>query len=599
MSDWLPLAQAGLPSTSTTARMVAWRDGLPLDHADFRQRIGQWHATFASVPGDEIALYFDDTYEFACALYGAWHAGKIALLPGDAQPATLARLATQVSACAGQLPLALKPAEEGTSAATLAPLSLRATRLVVYTSGSSGEPVRILKTLAQLDAEVQALQAVFAAEAAGEAEKEHDAQCAPDTGDQSASRLTTVLSTVSHQHLYGLLFGVLWPLAAGRPVVTERLAYPESIVAHVRRYPACWLVSSPALLSHLPDHLEWQAIRDRLHMVFSSGGPLLSDAAVRCQQLLGQAPAEVFGSSETGGIAWRRRSDHGDAWNPLPGVQWRAQEAGLLEIRSPYLDDATGWWTTADKVEPIATQGVPDDTASFLLKGRADRIAKIAEKRVSLTALETVLLPSSHVERARAMVLPASTDGNTMARVGMVVELSASGWQTLHAEGRRAMSETLRARLVPVVERVALPRQWRYVERMPVNAQGKTTDAQLLPLFRPVLPPAQWLSRTAAQAQAQLDVRDDLLVFDGHFPGAALVPGVAQLHWVVTFARQCFAIPADFRQANALKFQLPIVPGAQVTLDLDWQAEQQALRFVLNSAVGRHAAGTLLFGGAA
>lgn len=595
MSAWLPLTHLGLPRTSTAPRTVAWRGGQPLDHADFRRRIGQWRAAFAAVPGDRIALYFDDAYEFACALYGAWHAGKIALLPGDIQPATLARLAAQVSACAGQLPQALMPVEEGAEAAAtpLAPLSLHATRLAVYTSGSSGEPVPIMKTLAQLDTEVQALQAVFAAEGAHE------------MGDTALSPVS-VLTTVSHQHLYGLLFGVLWPLAAGQPFVTERIAYPENIVAQLRQHPACWLVSSPTLLAHLPDHLDLadqQTLRDRLHRVFSSGGPLLPDAAAQCQSVLGQAPAEIFGSSETGGIAWRRRADHGDAWHPLPGVQWRVQDDGLLELRSPYLDDPADWWTTSDRVEPVATQDATEGTPSFVLKGRADRIVKIAEKRVSLTALETALSASSHVGRARAVVLPAGADQAarhaSTTRIGMVVELSESGWQMLHAEGRRAMNEALRARLTRTVERVVLPRHWRYVARMPVNPQGKTTDAQLQLLFRPVLPAVQWLSRTAMQAQARLDVRGDLLVFDGHFPGAALVPGVAQLHWVVTFARECFAMPVDFRQANALKFQLPIVPGAQVTLDLDWQAEQQALRFVLHSAAGRHAAGTLLFGGVA
>ncbi|TMS59691.1 AMP-binding protein [Imbroritus primus] len=591
MNAWLPLTHLGLPCAPAAPRTVAWRGGQPLDHADFRRRIGQWHAAFAHVPGDRVALYFDDAYEFACALYGAWHAGKTVLLPGDTQPGTLARLVPQVSACAGQLPQALMPAEAGEDAGAipLAPLSLQATRLAVYTSGSSGEPVPIMKTLAQLDTEVQALRAVFTAG------NRHGVPGMHDAGHPPAR----ILTTVSHQHLYGLLFGVLWPLAAGRPFVTERIAYPESIVTQLRQHPACWLVSSPTLLSHLPDHLDRQTIRERLHMVFSSGGPLLPGAAMQCRDLLGQAPAEIFGSSETGGIAWRRRADHGDTWNPLPGVQWRIQDTGLLEIRSPYLGDATDWWTTADKAEPVASHGAADGVTGFVLKGRADRIAKIAEKRVSLTALETALSASTHVARARAVILPASSGHTTTTRIGMVVELSASGWQMLHAKGKRAMNAALRDRLMPMVERVALPRQWRYVVRMPLNAQGKTTDAQLQLLFRPGLPPAQWLSRTALQAQVQLDVRGDLLVFDGHFPGAALVPGVAQLHWAEAFARQCFTMPVNFRQANTLKFQLPIVPGARVTLDLDWQAEQQALRFVLHSAAGRHAAGTLLFGDAA
>ena len=39
--------------------------------------------------------------------------------------------------------------------------------------------------------------------------------------------------------------------------------------------------------------------------------------------LLGVAPVEVYGSSETGGVAWRQRARHGDTWQPLPGIAQR------------------------------------------------------------------------------------------------------------------------------------------------------------------------------------------------------------------------------------------------------------------------------------
>ncbi len=43
----------------------------------------------------------------------------------------------------------------------------------------------------------------------------------------------------------------------------------------------------------------------RLRAIFSSGGPLPFEVAQESKRLLGPVPIEVYGSSETGGIAWR------------------------------------------------------------------------------------------------------------------------------------------------------------------------------------------------------------------------------------------------------------------------------------------------------
>jgi len=296
----------------------------------------------------------------------------------------------------------------------------------------------------------------------------------------------------------------------------------------------------------------------------------------------------VFGSSETGGIAWRRRAEHGDGWNLLPGIDCRVNAEGVLEVRSPHLPDAHAWWETSDRAQ------VEAGGQGFTLLGRADRIVKIAEKRVSLTAMEQALQASDWVQAARAVVLERVA-GVATERIGMVVALSDAGWRQLQSQGRRAMQVALRALVAAHVERVALPRHWRYVESLPVNAQGKSTQQQLAQLFRPVLPGLVWLQRDAEQAGARWQVDADLLVFDGHFPDAPLVPGVAQLHWVEWTGRQAFAMPACFVRAEVLKFQAPILPGAVVEVALQWSAQKSALQFVLSSAAGTHASGRLIW----
>lgn len=565
MAEWLSLTEV-VSRDGLATRPVAWRHAAMVCRPQFLADVAAWHAAFSGLSGLRVALYFDDPYEFASALFGAWHAGKEVFLPGDAQRGTTERLLRQVDACAGALPGAMQctPAALGAPVAQLsASLDLARAKLVVYTSGSSGEPQAIHKTLAQLDAEVRTLQTAFG--------ERIDAQGSP-----------LVYATVSHQHIYGLLFCTLWPLAAGRPFAANRLAYPEQMAATLGSR-ASVLVSSPAHLKRLPATLDWAAARVGLRGIFSSGGPLPPESAQDALTLMGHSPMEVYGSSETGGIAWRQRALHGDRWNPLPGIDWRVEEE-LLSVRSAHLPDAA-WWQTSDRAAAVGEGG-------FVLLGRNDRIVKVEEKRVSLTALEAALMSREDVAEARALML-ATPSGPKLAAV---VVPSDAGWNFLRTHGKRAFNKGLRHRLLDDVERVALPRRFRYVRTLPVNLQGKSTEVLLAALFKPTLPPLQWLARGDARALAVLQVSADLAVFDGHFPDALVLPGVAQLDWAIELSRECYCLPARFLRADAVKFQRPILPPARLELELLWNAAAGQLSFQYRMGSDVCSSGCVVFG---
>ena len=572
MKQGVALADVALASAGAENHLVATVDGRALQHADWVRKVRGWHAAFARVSGDEVAFYFEDALEFSAALWGAWHAGKTPVLLSDVQPSTLEQLLPTVSATAGLLPNALTAlmaltALNEVDEQPLPPFDMDAAQLVLFTSGSTGKPERIVKKVRQLDAEVHALQAAF--------------------GCAVAADSLQVLATVSHQHIYGLLFRVLWPLSAGRSIGTRFARYPEEVLQQLSQAENNVLISSPAMLSRLPEHLPWGDAHTRLKAVFSSGGPLAEQGSELALSTLGHSPTEVFGSSETGGIAWRRRAEHGDVWQTLPGIEVRLNDSGLLAVRSGHLVDPANWWETADRAEPLS------GGASFVLQGRADRIVKIAEKRVSLTAMEQRLQTHEFVKLARAVLIERA---NLPTRVGMVLELSEVGWQALFAQGRQAMGQAMRDWLADAVERVALPRSWRYVVRMPMNEQSKITQQSLLALFDPLMPAPQWLSRTELEAHVQLQVVPELRVLEGHFPQAKLIPGVAQLHWAVTLARQAFDIPGVYARAEVVKFQQPILPGDTVEVQLKRIIEKDAIQFAFTSSRGAHASGRLLKG---
>ena len=557
MAEWLALADVAVQPLA--GRVFVSAGEASADHAAFHRDVLRWQAAFRRHSGSAWALHFNDAAHFAAALYGAWHAGKTVVLPGDALAGTQARLHAHVDGFAGDWPEAdlPSPGEFPDVDRAQTPLDGDATRLVVFTSGSTGEPVAIEKRLRQLDAEVHALETALGAGLDGVA----------------------VHGTVSHQHIYGLLFRVLWPLASGRAIV-PRAFFPEDLLAAMDGQDTV-LVASPAHLKRLPAQLSWSALHGRLRAVFSSGGALPAEAAHDVARVLGVPPTEILGSSETGGIAWRRWNTEQPVWMPLPGVDWRVQD-GVLEVRSPHLAEAT-WWRSQDRAEA-------DETGGFRLLGRADRIVKVEERRVSLDALERHIRSHPAVQDVRVLLL-----GGSRSALAAVVALADGASVPGDAGARRALSQSLSRHLAGTQDAVTRPRRWRFVAALPGNAQGKVTEAALLAMFRPERPAARWTLRTPTQAQVELPLEPSLAVFDGHFTQAAILPGVAQLDWAVQLAREVFPVPSRFLRMEALKFQRVARPGDLIRLDLDWQAERGMLVFRYTSVHGPHASGRVVF----
>ena len=525
-------------------------------------------AAIAKVGSGRWLVFTEDSYAAAVGLIALAQTRCIAVLAPNRQPETLRELGADVigaildvdlstdalSGVTQLAPLAQRPSDDWVWRAA----DRNAAFAEFWTSGTTGDHHGVIKSLGHLEDEVETLEAAFGAPIPARAR---------------------VFSTVSHQHIYGLLFRVLWPLAAGRPFQRDTLLHPQELLPRMAEEADCVLASSPAHLKRMTATGELKRIAPNCRAVFSSGGVLDAGTAAGVVAALGAAAYEILGSTETGGVALRQQTGRSEAWVPFPVVSVEREVGGeRLVVTSPFasagdpVDDTRRRFIMGDRVEIL-------DDGSFLLLGRADRIVKIGEKRLSLPAMERDLVAHPRVEEAVLIVLERGAD----PRVHAAIVLDEVGKREIRAGGRRRLSESLSRHLAARWDRVLLPRVWRYVEELPRDAQGKTPRARLVALFEvprrdPILIKE---SRCADYIERRLEVPDDLVFLQGHFEGFPIVAGVVQLRWVVGAVCAWIGKMPRVQAVEALKFPEPMLPGQSFTLRADLSERRDSIRFRL------------------
>ena len=426
-----------------------------------------------------------------------------------------------------------------------------AATIYLYTSGSTGRPEMISKSFAVLEIEVYALTETFSGLLQG----------AP------------VLSTVSHQHIYGLLTIILWPLATCRLILDGLLRFPHEVSTQLQRFPTACLISSPAFLKRAGHLVDYQKGGNTKTIIFSSGGPLSASTSIKIRASGAASVVEIFGSTETGGIAYREQKslETEESWTPLPRVQVRA-DGDILEIWSPHLD-MDSWWKTQDRI------CITDD--GFTLLGRADRLTKVEEKRVHLDDIENYLISSPFIVDAYILVL-----GNNKPKICAVIEPSDDGWDIVSQQGRGEFCKTLRKYLSKRFEEVTFPKRWKFVQEVPTNVQGKHQLNTIESMFSDEVNVSHLpqitksiISESGENVSLSFFVPNTLNLLEGHFPQQPIVAGVVQLYWADNYARKYYAILGTAYKLNQIKFKKLIKPSSHYQLNLSRAESGKSVKF--------------------
>lgn len=247
---------------------------------------------------------------------------------------------------------------------------------IYFTSGTTGEPVGALKTMPNIQREIEELKSIF-----------------------SPYEIKKVVVTAPFIHFYGSLLGAFFALESDIDIVIKEHFLPNDLLDMCKS--GVMVVTTPLYIKSLNRLGCTKNLQGALFV--SSTAPLFPDIAKEFNSRFQVDVIQIFGSTESGGIAYKKNDE--ELWTPMKGVELSLSESSELEARSPFISEILyekdfkktgGSLKSFDFVEMVGDR--------FRLIGRSSQIVKIAGKRYSTVQIESVLENDSLIKKALVSV---------------------------------------------------------------------------------------------------------------------------------------------------------------------------------------------------
>jgi acyl-coenzyme A synthetase/AMP-(fatty) acid ligase len=238
-----------------------------------------------------------------------------------------------------------------------------------------------------------------------------------------------------------LLFSVLVPLVAHASVLPDIYTFPQEIISSINKHKASVLVSVPLHYRVLKvDNLSVPSLK----IAFSSAGALDRSDGLHFYEKTGVGITEIYGSTETGGIASRNISEQTDRWKAFDIVSWKLTGSRLSvksDFTSPEMEqDIEGFCLTGDEARR-------EKENRFVLLGRADGIVKVAGKRVDLLDIQNKIKKLPTVSDAYVLALPSYKGRESVVAAVVACDLTETHLKKL-------LMDTLEPYAVPRVSKI-------------------------------------------------------------------------------------------------------------------------------------------------
>jgi len=305
--------------------------------------------------------------------------------------------------------------------------------MMFFTSGSTGNPVGALKTKKHLEEEVEVLTKLF-----------------------EKREIKKVILTVPFIHIYGMLFGLLYPLLNDIDIVLKEHFLPNDLLNLIDDNSL--VVTTPLYIKAL-NKISQEKDLSKATFV-SSTGPLDSQNAKEFSEKFNTDVMQIFGSTETGGIAYKLNDEI--LWKPMPKVEIQTNEQNELKVISPFVSttiyensfkNINGVMQTFDYIEK--------ENEKFRLVGRSSQILKIAGKRYSTIQIENILEEEEEINKALVFV---SSDNDSLRGEVLDITLESSKEFTV-----REIKKILQSKLSNLKFSLSL----KHVDKIPTSSVGK------------------------------------------------------------------------------------------------------------------------------
>jgi len=577
----------------------AWGDAVYKTWGDFLDGVAELRRIINAQNSDKWLLHCEDCWHFLLTFTALLQCKKEILLSANVSTSYIEEIRASGAAHNAapfltdqifpegeipqntfHIPSILKTAQKTDIQEEAPAINAEQTSIIMYTSGSTGKPKAVQQRLAEFEADNRFVISKW--------------------GDEFLKR--KLCSTVSQHHIYGILFSILLPFTLGTPFRRKRIEFPEEI--EKLSDTEYMIITVPAFLKRAVEIENSSVLNLKSPWIFTSGGALKFETAKKTSEVFGFWPVEVYGSTETSGIAWRQ-SVNGQEWTVFDNAKISQNKDGCLIISSPYIKDPAGF-ETADMVEIL-------EDGRFLLKGRIDSVVKIEEKRISFTEIENRILQSGLASDACVISLE-----DKRQYLAAAIAFNSKGKEQFDGFEKREINKYWREYLLQYFENIVIPKKWRYPENLPLDAQGKKKKEDIELLFSAEKETAdnavvtngtllsagfsspdteKIIEKTENTVTLKFSIPGTSPYFDGHFPEFPILPAVAQTELIVRFAARHLGTAVSPLEIKRVKFTNFIQPDTLLLLKL--VKKENTVSFNLCSTENEkvYSTGTIIYGG--
>ena len=308
-------------------------------------------------------------------------------------------------------------------------------KMLFFTSGSSGFPVGAFKSLNNIEKEIETLKKLVL-----------------------KRDIKRVVVTVPFVHIYGVLAGLLLPLALNDvTLIVKEDFLPYELLDEASKDNTL-IVTTPVFIKAMVKLQDSVDLKDKLFI--SSTAPLSFDDVKNFNEKYGADIMQLFGSTETGGIAYKINLEQ--MWTPLDNVEVSSLD-DKLSVNSPYISD----FLLKDKIievkKPYVTEDIIelDSSNRFKLLGRSNKLIKIAGKRISALQIESILEQIPEVNKA---IVELVYKKELLRSEQILITLEATN---------RVDKKVIKDKISQYYGIITIPFNLKYVDKINYSAMGK------------------------------------------------------------------------------------------------------------------------------